>query len=275
MKPTLEQKEKKWDTTYHRNSMDQEELSRAFLGLVKIMDELREGCPWDRKQTFQSLRSLTIEETFELADEIIKEDFRGIKEELGDVLLHIIFYSRIGSEGNHFNLLEVIEGVSTKLVNRHPHIYGDVKVENEEDVKKNWEKIKQKEKKTGLLAGVPRSLPAMIKALRLQEKTAQVGFEWDHIDQVKAKVDEEMNELQTNLQNNCAIEEIEDEYGDLLFALINYARFLKIDPETALEKTNRKFIRRFEYIERLAKRPLTEMSLQEMDQLWEQAKQNE
>ena len=147
MKPTLEQKKKKWDTTYHWNSMDQEELSRAFLGLVKIMDELREGCPWDRKQTIQSLRSLTIEETFELADEIIKEDFRGIKEELGDVLLHIIFYSRIGSEGNHFNLLEVIEGVSTKLVNRHPHIYGDVKVDNEEDVKKNWEKIKQKEKK--------------------------------------------------------------------------------------------------------------------------------
>ena len=252
--------------------MDRETLSQAFLGLVKIMDELREGCPWDKKQTIQSLRSITIEETYELADEIIKVDFNGIKEELGDVLLHIIFYARIGSEGNHFNLQDVIEGVSAKLIHRHPHIYGDTKVENEEEVKKNWEKLKQQEKKTGLLAGVPRSLPAMIKALRLQEKTAQVGFEWDNIGQVKAKVEEEMIELQTNIQNNCTQGEIEDEYGDLLFALINYARFLKIDPETALEKTNRKFIRRFEYIERIAQKPLSDMSLDEMDLLWEEAK---
>jgi len=248
------------------------ELSSAFLNLVKIMDDLREKCPWDKKQTIHSLRSLTIEETYELADAIIQEDFKGIKEELGDLLLHILFYSKIGNEQQAFTLQEVIETISEKLIHRHPHIYGDVKVENEEEVKQNWEKLKRQEGKKSLLEGVPNSLPAMVKALRMQDKTRQVGFEWKHIDQVWDKVEEEMGELKSAVDSNASIAEIELELGDVFFALINYARFLKLDPETALEKVNQKFKNRFQYIEQHAGKPLEEMSLEEMDVLWNEAK---
>ncbi|MBK7359779.1 MAG: nucleoside triphosphate pyrophosphohydrolase [Saprospiraceae bacterium] len=248
------------------------ELSGAFLNLVKIMDDLREKCPWDKKQTIHSLRSLTIEETYELADAIIQEDYKGIKEELGDLLLHILFYSKIGSEQQAFTLQEVIETISEKLIHRHPHIYGDVKVENDEEVKQNWEKLKRQEGKKSLLEGVPNSLPAMVKALRMQDKTRQVGFEWKHIDQVWDKVEEEMGELKSAVDSNASINEIELELGDVFFALINYARFLKLDPETALEKVNQKFKNRFQYIEQHAGKPLDEMSLEEMDVLWNEAK---
>ena len=248
------------------------ELANAFLKLVNIMDDLREKCPWDKKQTIHTLRSLTIEETYELADAIIQEDYKGIKEELGDLLLHILFYSKIGTEKQAFTLQEVIETISEKLIHRHPHIYGDVKVENEEEVKQNWEKLKRQEGKKSLLEGVPNSLPAMVKALRMQDKTRQVGFEWKHIDQVWDKVEEEMGELKVAVDSQAAIEEIELELGDVFFALINYARFLKLDPETALEKVNQKFKNRFQYIEQHAGKPLEEMSLEEMDVLWNEAK---
>ncbi|MBK8295901.1 MAG: nucleoside triphosphate pyrophosphohydrolase [Saprospiraceae bacterium] len=248
------------------------ELANAFLKLVNIMDDLREQCPWDKKQTIHTLRSLTIEETYELADAIIQEDYKGIKEELGDLLLHILFYSKIGTEKQAFTLQEVIETISEKLIHRHPHIYGDVKVENEEEVKQNWEKLKRQEGKKSLLEGVPNSLPAMVKALRMQDKTRQVGFEWKHIDQVWDKVEEEMGELKVAVDSQAAIEEIELELGDVFFALINYARFLKLDPETALEKVNQKFKNRFQYIEQHAGKPLEEMSLEEMDVLWNEAK---
>lgn len=236
------------------------------------MDDLREKCPWDKKQTIHSLRSLTIEETYELADAIIQEDYKGIKEELGDLLLHILFYSKIGSEQQAFTLQEVIETISEKLIHRHPHIYGDVKVENDEEVKQNWEKLKRQEGKKSLLEGVPNSLPAMVKALRMQDKTRQVGFEWKHIDQVWDKVEEEMSELKSAVDSHASITEIELELGDVFFALINYARFLKLDPETALEKVNQKFKNRFQYIEQHAGKPLDEMSLEEMDVLWNEAK---
>lgn len=236
------------------------------------MDDLREKCPWDKKQSIHTLRSLTIEETYELADAIIQEDYKGIKEELGDLLLHILFYSKIGTEKQAFTLQEVIETISEKLIHRHPHIYGDVKVENEEEVKQNWEKLKRQEGKKSLLEGVPNSLPAMVKALRMQDKTRQVGFEWKHIDQVWDKVEEEMGELKSAVDSNASISEIELELGDVFFALINYARFLKLDPETALEKVNQKFKNRFQYIEQHAGKPLEEMSLEEMDMLWEEAK---
>lgn len=236
------------------------------------MDDLREKCPWDKKQTIHSLRSLTIEETYELADAIIQEDYKGIKEELGDLLLHILFYSKIGSEQQAFTLQEVIETISEKLIHRHPHIYGDVKVENEEEVKQNWEKLKRQEGKKSLLEGVPNSLPAMVKALRMQDKTRQVGFEWKHINQVWDKVEEEMSELKSAVDSHASITEIELELGDVFFALINYARFLKLDPETALEKVNQKFKNRFQYIEQHAGKPLEEMSLEEMDVLWNEAK---
>lgn len=248
------------------------ELSGAFLKLVKIMDDLREKCPWDKKQTIHSLRSLTIEETYELADAIIQEDYKGIKEELGDLLLHILFYSKIGNEQQAFTLQEVIETISEKLIHRHPHIYGDVKVENDEEVKQNWEKLKRQEGKKSLLEGVPNSLPAMVKALRMQDKTRQVGFEWKHIGQVWDKVEEEMGELKSAIDSNASTAEIELELGDVFFALINYARFLKLDPETALEKVNQKFKNRFQYIEQHAGKPLDEMSLEEMDVLWNEAK---
>ncbi len=248
------------------------ELAKAFLNLVKIMDDLREGCPWDKKQTIHTLRSLTIEETYELADSILQEDYKGIKEELGDLLLHILFYARIGKEQNAFTLQDVIETISEKLIHRHPHIYGDVKVENEEEVKQNWEKLKRAEGKKSLLEGVPNGLPAMVKALRMQDKTRQVGFEWKHIDQVWDKVEEEMHELKSAVNSKSKLEEIELELGDVFFALINYARFLKLDPETALEKVNQKFKNRFQYIEQHAGKPLEDMSLEEMDALWNEAK---
>lgn len=241
------------------------------------MDELREECPWDKKQTIQTLRKQTIEETYELADAITDEDWEGIKEELGDLLLHIVFYSRIGTEKQLFTFDDVIETVCNKLVARHPHIYSSVKVNSEEDVKQNWEQIKLKEGKKSVLSGVPNSLPALIKAIRLQEKTKQVGFEWDAIDQVKEKVDEEIAELYEAVDGGVQ-EKVEEEFGDVLFALVNYARFAKIDPELALERTNKKFIRRFKYIEEKAaeqSKALLDMTLEEMDALWNNAKELE
>lgn len=255
------------------------EKLEAFGRLLKIMDDLREKCPWDKKQTMQSLRNLTIEETYELADAILEEDLAGIKEELGDLLLHIVFYAKIGSEQNAFNIKDVIDHHCEKLIKRHPHIYGDVQLDTEEAVKQNWEKLKLKEGKKSILEGVPGSLPAMIKAFRIQDKTKQVGFQWENTEQVWAKVQEEMNELreQTSAENTNA-EKVEEEFGDLLFALINYARYIQVDPERALEKTNKKFIRRFQYIENSVRQvngDLKSMSLQEMDALWNKAKEEE
>lgn len=240
------------------------------------MNDLREKCPWDKKQTIQSLRSMTIEELYELADAITTEDWNGIREELGDLLLHIVFYAKIGTEQQQFTIDDVLNGINQKLISRHPHIYGDVKVNNEEDVKRNWEKLKLKEGKTSVLSGVPNSLPAVVKATRLQEKSKQVGFEWDHIDQVKAKVEEEWQELEEAIQTGKQ-DRVEEEYGDLLFSLVNYARFLQVDAEGALEKTNRKFIRRFQQMEKMAVangKSLHELSLAEMDDLWNQVKKN-
>ncbi len=244
----------------------------AFARLLKIMDELREQCPWDRKQTFQSLRNLTIEETYELADALLDEDLDEIKEEIGDVMLHMVFYAKIADEKKAFDIADSLNAVCEKLINRHPHIYGDVKVENEEDVKKNWEQLKLKEGKKSVLSGVPKSLPAMVKAYRMQDKTKQVGFEWENSEQVWEKVEEEMAEFKETVVENQSKERQEEEFGDVLFSLINYARFQGIDPETALEKVNRKFKKRFEYIEANAPRSLVEMSLAEMDALWNEAK---
>ncbi len=241
------------------------------------MDELRERCPWDKKQTIHTLRQQTLEEVYELTDAISEEDWTGIKEELGDMLLHIVFYSRIGAEQKQFTLDEVIEGVCNKLVNRHPHIYGNVKVENDTDVKQNWEKIKQQEGKKSILSGLPPSLPALTKALRLQEKTKKVGFEWENMVQVQDKVNEEIQELYEAVAANSQ-EEIEEEFGDVLFALINYARFVNVDPELALERTNKKFIRRFQQVENMAGlqgRSLHDMTLWEMDALWNKVKEQE
>jgi XTP/dITP diphosphohydrolase len=241
------------------------------------MDELRERCPWDKKQTIQTLRPQTVEEVYELGDAIVSENWQQLKEELGDLLLHIVFYSKIGAEKNEFTFDDVIEAVCNKLVSRHPHIYGSVRVESEEQVKQNWEMLKLKEGKKSILSGIPPSMPATIKALRLQEKTKQVGFEWDHIGQVKEKVDEEIKELYEAVDSGNQ-QKIEDEFGDVMFALINYARFAKVDPELALEGTNKKFIRRFQYIEDLARqqgKSLNDMTLEEMDALWNQAKGTE
>jgi len=245
-------------------------LSEEFIRLVGIMDELREKCPWDREQTVETLRSMTIEETYELADSVTEKNWKGIREELGDLLLHILFYSRIAKEQQQFTLEEVIQGISEKLITRHPHIYGDVNVENEEDVKRNWEKLKLKEGKKSVLSGVPVSLPATVKALRLQEKARQVGFEWENKEQVWQKVEEEINELHEAVAKG-ETEKIEDEFGDLIFSLINYARFLRIDPENALERTNKKFIDRFTKMENEAlkqSKDLNEMTLEEMDAIW-------
>ena len=256
--------------------MSQENISKKFLELVGIMDRLRAECPWDKKQTIHSLRSNTIEELYELTDAIIEEDWQGIKEELGDLLLHILFYTKIASEKNEFILEEVIEGISKKLIHRHPHIYGDVKAETEEQVKLNWEQLKLKEgdgSKT-LLSGVPISLPAMVKSLRIQEKVKQVGFEWENKEQVWDKVNEEIGELQYEIAQNNK-EKMEDELGDVFFSLINYARFLKIDPETALEKTNKKFKHRFELMETYAKAhglDLAKLSLEEKEAIWQSMK---
>ena len=245
---------------------------QAFSRLLTIMDELREQCPWDRKQTFQSLRNLTIEETYELADAILDENLDDIKEELGDIMLHMVFYAKIAEEKNAFDIADALNTVCDKLVKRHPHIYGNLKVKDEEEVKRNWEQLKMKEGKKSVLAGVPKSLPAMVKAYRMQDKTKQVGFEWDNAEQVWDKVVEEMNEYKEALAKGFPFEKQEEEFGDILFALINYARFTGIDPETALERVNKKFKKRFEYIEQHAGRPLTEMTLQQMDALWNEAK---
>lgn len=251
-----------------------EQTGKSFQRLVKIMDDLREKCPWDKKQTIASLRSLTIEETYELAGAITDSNWKGIKEELGDLLLHIVFYAKIGAEQEQFTLGEVIEGICEKLIFRHPHIYGDVKVNDEEDVKRNWENLKLKEGKKSVLGGVPAALPAMVKAMRLQEKAKQVGFEWDNRSQVWEKVEEEMEELKEAVLHNDS-SAMEDEFGDLIFSLINYARFLHLDAENALERTNKKFFDRFSRMEKQAKaggRELTQMSLEEMDALWNEVK---
>ncbi|MEE9437841.1 MAG: nucleoside triphosphate pyrophosphohydrolase [Saprospiraceae bacterium] len=249
-----------------------EEKKNAFARLLNIMDELRAECPWDMKQTMQSLRNLTIEETYELADAILDKDMTEIKEEIGDLMLHMVFYSKIASEQKAFDIADSLNGVCEKLINRHPHIYGDVKVKDEAEVKRNWEQLKMKEGKKSVLSGVPKSLPAMVKAFRIQDKTAQVGFEWENANQVWEKVEEEIQEFK-EVANSGNQEAIEDEFGDILFSLINYSRFINIDPETALEKTNRKFKSRFQYIEEKAEKPLIEMTLEEMDMLWNQAKE--
>ena len=242
----------------------------AFARLLKIMDELREQCPWDKKQTLESLRNLTIEETYELADAILDNDLKGIKEEIGDIMLHLTFYAKIGDEKGSFDIADALNAICEKLIFRHPHIYGDVVVKDEEEVKANWEKLKLKEGKKSVLEGVPKSLPAMVKAYRMQEKTAKVGFEWENADQVWDKVQEEINELKEAMTLSHA--EREEEFGDVLFSLINYARFINVDPETALEKINRKFKRRFEFIEKHAPKALDDMTLLEMDALWNEAK---
>ena len=238
------------------------------------MDELREQCPWDRKQTMQTLRHLTIEETYELGDAILDDDLQEVKKELGDLLLHIVFYSRIGSETGDFDISDVANEICEKLIHRHPHIYGDTKVDNEEDVKKNWESLKLKEGKKSVLEGVPSSLPALVKASRIQEKVAGVGFDWEEPQQVFEKLKEELEELQHEVDSENR-EAMEAEFGDVLFSMINYARFLKINPENALERTNKKFIKRFQYLEAKAReqnKTLREMTLAEMDVFWEEAK---
>lgn len=262
------------------NSLEQKK--DAFARMLTIMDELRAQCPWDKKQTLESLRHLTIEEMYELGDAILDKNMTGIKKELGDVLLHIIFYAKIASETGDFDIADVIHTECDKLVSRHPHIYGDVKVENEEDVKQNWEKIKLKEKDavTGegfrsVLNGVPVSLPAIVKSWRIQEKARAVGFDWEKPEQVWAKVEEELGELKTEIEQRKSQEKIEAEFGDAMFAMINYARFLGVNPEDALERTNKKFIRRFQYLERESQKDgkkLEDMTLAEMDEYWNRAK---
>jgi len=247
---------------------------QAFDRLLTIMDELREQCPWDQKQTMETLRHLTIEETYELGDAILDKDLTEVKNELGDLLLHIVFYAKIGSETKDFDISDVINSICEKLIHRHPHIYSDVVVKDEAEVKQNWENLKLKEGKTSVLQGVPKSLPALVKASRIQEKVAGVGFDWEHSDQVWEKVEEEIGELKTEIVNKNQ-DAIEDEFGDVLFSLINYARFLDINPENALERTNKKFIKRFQYLETKAKslqKSLSEMTLAEMDVYWEEAK---
>ena len=246
----------------------------AFERLLNIMDDLRAKCPWDKKQTMQSLRHLTIEETYELGDAILSNDLQEVKKELGDLLLLIVFYAKIGSETNSFNIADVANGVCEKLIERHPHIYGDVQVNNEEDVKHNWEKIKLKEGNKSVLGGVPKSLPALVKATRIQDKAAGVGFDWENIDDVFAKIKEEIDELHAEVKAEQQ-SNIESEFGDVLFSLINYARFLKVNPEDALERTNRKVIARFQYLEEKATaqgKSHKDMTLQEMETYWQEAK---
>ena len=250
---------------------------KAFERLLTIMDELRAQCPWDKKQTMETLRHLTIEETYELGDAILDNDLEEVKKELGDVLLHIVFYAKIGSETNHFDIADVCNSICEKLISRHPHIYGDVKVENEEDVKRNWENLKLKEGKKSVLEGVPNSLPALVKANRIQEKVAGVGFDWEKPEQVWEKVQEELNEFKVEVELGDK-NAMESEFGDVLFSMVNYARFLKINPENALERTNKKFSKRFQYLEEKAKainKPLKDMTLAEMDVFWEEAKHSD
>lgn len=254
-----------------------EEKLKAFGRLLDIMDELREQCPWDKKQTIESLRHLTIEETYELGDAILKADYNELKKELGDLLLHIVFYAKIGSEENHFDIADVANAICEKLISRHPHIYGDVTVTDAEEVKRNWEQLKLKEGKKSILEGVPSGLPALVKANRIQDKVAGAGFDWEQLEQVLEKVKEELAELQEAIAAKHT-DAIEAEFGDVLFSLVNYARFLGVNPENALERTNLKFKKRFEYIEAAAKnqeKSLTNMSLEEMDVIWEEAKKND
>lgn len=247
----------------------------SFEQLLDIMDTLREQCPWDSTQTIETLRHLTIEETYELADAILDNDMEEIKKELGDLMLHIVFYAKIGSEKGSFDIADVLDGINKKLIRRHPHIYGDVKVNNEEDVKANWEHIKLKEGNRSVLAGVPHSLPALVKAYRIQEKARGVGFDWNNSHQVWEKVKEELVEFEQTIDNNESNARKEEEFGDLLFSLVNLSRFMNISPENALERCNKKFISRFNYLENKAtelSKPLSKMSLEEMDKLWEEAK---
>ena len=251
------------------------ERLQAFGRLLDIMDDLRTGCPWDKEQTLESLRHLTLEESYELSDAILQNDLKGIGEELGDLMLHLVFYAKIGEEKNAFDIKTILDGISDKLVFRHPHIYGDVKVNNAEEVADNWENLKLKEGKKSVLSGVPQSLPPLLKAYRMQEKAKGVGFEWENRHQVWKKVMEEMNELKENVNHNESKDKIEDEMGDVFFALVNYSRYLGVNPDDALERTNKKFIRRFNYIETQAKKagkPLAKMTLEEMDEYWNQAK---
>ena len=260
---------------YFKNMTDKTKQLKAFERLLIIMDELREQCPWDKKQTMETLRHLTIEEVYELGDAVLDNDLEEVKKELGDMLLHIVFYSRIGSETKSFDIGDVCNSICDKLIERHPHIYGDVQVENEEDVKRNWEQIKLKEKgKTSVLQGVPKSLPAMVKANRIQDKVSGVGFDWEEPNQVWEKVEEELHEFKAEVDAGNQ-DSMEGEFGDVLFSLINYARFLKINPENALERTNKKFIKRFQYLESKAlgiNKKLSDMTLAEMDVFWEEAK---
>jgi XTP/dITP diphosphohydrolase len=256
--------------------------SNSFSRLQEILDELREKCPWDKKQTIHSLRQLTIEETYELADAIAQDDWDGVKEELGDLLLHILFYAKIATEQNKFTIQDVIERNREKLIHRHPHIYGDVKVEDEEEVKRNWENLKLKEGKKSILSGVPRSLAPLVQAMRIQEKAKQVGFEWDNKEQVWEKVEEEASELKAEVQaidaGEGSVEKMEEEMGDLLFSIVNYARFLNIDPDQALARTNKKFIKRFQAMEEIVGgegKKMTDLNLQEMDAIWNTVKLSE
>lgn len=254
------------------NTRDQQ--LEAFNRLLDIMDDLREKCPWDKKQTLESLRHLTIEETYELADAILDNDLVEIKKELGDLLLHIVFYAKIGSEKKSFDIADVANSISKKLIDRHPHIYGDVEVKDEEEVKQNWEKLKLKEGKKSVLEGVPKSLPAVVKANRIQDKVAGVGFDWEEPHQVWEKVQEELSELNAEIKKGDQ-DKIESEFGDVLFSMVNYARFIGVNPENALERTNKKFMQRFKYLEKAAQKngkKLDDMSLAEMDVYWDEAK---
>lgn len=252
------------------------EAAKAFDRLLVIMDDLREKCPWDKKQTMDTLRHLTIEETYELSDAILENDLQEIKKELGDLMLHLVFYAKIGSEQKAFDMEEVLGAIAEKLIYRHPHIYGDVKAESEEEVKANWEKLKLKEGNKSVLGGVPHSLPALVKAMRIQEKARGAGFDWEKDEQVWQKVEEELNEFKAEFVDKKSIDEkAEGEFGDLLFSLVNWSRHVGINPETALERTNKKFIKRFQYLEKRAKelgKNLEDMSLAEMDIFWEEAK---
>ena len=252
------------------------EKAKAFVRLVEIMDRLREECPWDQKQTINSLRYLTIEEVYELSDAILDEDFQEIKKELGDLLLHIVFYSRIASEKQEFDITDVLNNISDKLIYRHPHIYGDVKVKDEKEVKLNWENLKLKEGKSSVLEGVPKSLPAVVKAYRIQEKVRGIGFDWENKGQVWDKVLEEIKELKSEENNNDS-KRIEDEFGDVLFALVNYSRFINVNPEDALEKTNKRFIKRFQFLEKQITndgKKLSDLTFEEMNSYWDLAKKN-
>ncbi len=256
--------------------MNKEQI--AFKRLLDIMDKLREKCPWDKKQTFESLRYLTIEETYELSDAILEKDINAIKNELGDMMLHIVFYAKIASETGEFDMADVLKGISEKLINRHPHIYGEVEVKDANEVKNNWEKIKLKEGNKSVLGGVPLSLPPLVKAYRIQEKASGVGFDWEKPEQVWDKVIEEMNELKKEVEEKENKDKMENELGDLLFAIVNYARFIEVNPEDALERTNKKFIRRFQHLEEESKKlgkSLHDMTLNEMDKYWNEAKEHE